>query len=99
MDASELAKIASQCQRDVVELKAVIRQMQARLERQSLVMQTLKDMLLAGTKATEDQFLERLQEKAANKADSNVCQKCDRPMSAKHTKCIYCGEPRPAELF
>lgn len=99
MSLSDLERKASQASSEVAELKAVVRQLQARVERQALVIGTLKDIVLADGPVTEDQFLARLQQAAARKADANTCGKCDKPMSPKHVRCIYCGEPRPTELI
>ncbi len=99
MNQSEIERKASNAATEVAELKAVVRQLQARVERQALVIGTLKDIVLAEADLPDDEFLARLQAAAAKKADANLCGKCGKPMSAKHVKCIYCGEPRPTELI
>jgi len=99
MDFEEIEKKASQSHGEIVELKALVRQMQARMERQVLVIQVLKDMLLAGDKAAEKDFLERLQAAATRKLDGNACHACGKAMSPKHNRCIYCGADRPPELL
>jgi hypothetical protein len=99
MNQSEIERKASNAASEVAELKAVIKQLQARVERQALVIGTLKDIVLAEADMPEDEFLTRLQAAAAKKVDANLCAKCGKPMSAKHVKCIYCGEPRPTELI
>ena len=101
MDPSEMAKRVSQTQTDLTDIKAMLRQITARLDRQALVIQTLKDMLLAGNAAAENDFLGRLAkltQSVIEKGEGRVCGKCGKPMSPKHTRCIYCGEPRPPEL-
>ena len=55
-------------------------------------------MLLAD-EAAQAQFLDRLRDAAARKADEAVCKKCGKVLNAKQSRCMYCGEPRPAELF
>ncbi len=52
-----------------------------------------------GEAAAEDEFLDRLKKAEAQKADAKACRKCGKAMSAKHSRCIYCGEPRPADLM
>jgi hypothetical protein len=99
MDFKEIERKASQSHTEVTELKAALRQLLARVDRQSLVIQVLKDMLLAGNDAAEDEFLDRLEEAAAQKAEGRTCRNCGRVMSPKHQRCIYCGEARPAELL
>jgi ribosomal protein L40E len=98
MDLNEILRKASQSQNEVVEIKATVRQLLERVDRQALVIQVLKEMLLAGSAAAEDDFLARLAQAAAQKADDKVCRKCGKPMSPKHSRCMYCGEARPPEL-
>jgi hypothetical protein len=86
-------------QSEVGELRSTLRQLQARIDRQALVILVLKEMLMAGIKPTETEFLERLAQVAAEKADSKTCQKCGKALNPKHNRCIYCGEARPAELL
>jgi len=69
------------------------------VDRQALVILVLKEMLLAGIKPTETEFLERLAQVATQKADSKTCSKCGKALNPKHSRCIYCGETRPAELL
>lgn len=101
MDPSEMAKRVSQAQTDLTDMKAMLRQLTTRLDRQALVIQTLKDMLLAGRADGENDFLARLAkltQAAVEKGEGKVCGKCGKAMSLKHTRCMYCGEPRPPEL-
>ena len=101
MDPSEMAKRVSLAQTDLGDIKATLRQIMTRLDRQALVIQTLKDMLLAGSTDAESDFLARLAkltQAALEKGEAKVCGKCGKAMSPKHSRCIYCGEPRPPEL-
>src|SRR5205807_10221384 len=66
---------------DLVELRAAVRQLQARVDRHALVIQVLKDMLLSQAGFSEDGFLERLGHAAAQKADDKTCRKCGKAMS------------------
>jgi hypothetical protein len=74
-----------------------------RVDRQALVIQVLKDLLLANSGCGEDVFLDRLaqvvEKRAAEDKGGKVCVKCGKPMSAKHNRCMYCGELRPTELL
>jgi len=99
MNPDELARKVSQSGGELTELKAAVRQLQARAERAALVVGVLKDMLVARGALREDEFLERLHDAAAQKAEDKACRKCGKPMSAKHKRCIYCGEERPPELL
>jgi hypothetical protein len=99
MDANEIAKKVSQSSGELTELKAAVRQLQARVDRQALVLQVLKDMLLSRGEAGPEEFLQRLERATAEKADGRTCRKCGKAMSAKLDRCMYCGEQRPPELL
>ena len=99
MDHDEIARRVSQSGGELAELKAVVKQLQARVDRQALAIQVLKDLLLSRGEFGEDEFLERLGQAAAQKAEAKNCRKCGKPMSAKLKRCMYCGEERPAELL
>ena len=98
-DFREVEKKVSQSGSELVELQATVRQLQARVDRHSLVIQVLKEMLLSQGGFSEDGFLERLGRAVAQKADDKTCRKCGKAMSAKHNRCMYCGEQRPSELL
>lgn len=99
MDHHEIEKKVSQSGGELTELKATVKQLLARVERHALVIQVLKDMLLAQGEFSEDQFLERLEQAIAQKAAGKNCQKCGKVMNAKLHRCMYCGEERPPELL
>jgi hypothetical protein len=98
VDPNETVRKVSQAQSDLVDLKAALRQLADRIERQGLVIGVLKDMLLSGIGSNEEQFLDRLAQAAAQKANEKVCAKCGKALNPKQRKCMYCGEPRPPEL-
>jgi hypothetical protein len=98
MDFDEVQKKVSQSGSELVELHAAVRRLLSRVDRQSLVIQVLKDILLSKTGMSEEEFLERVQRAVVQKADDKTCRKCGKAMSAKHSRCMYCGEPRPPEL-
>ena len=99
MDFDQAERKAVQTGSELVELQATVRQLQARLDRHSLVIQVLKDMLLSQHGFTEDAFLQRLEQAVAEMANDKNCRKCGKAMSAKHTRCMYCGEERPLKLL
>jgi hypothetical protein len=98
MDLNEIGKKVSQSGAELMELTAAVKQLLARVDRHALVIQVLKDMLLSRGEFSEDQFLERLEHAAAKKTEDRTCRKCGKAMSAKHKRCMYCGEERPPEL-
>ena len=77
-----------------------MKQLPERADRHALVIQVLKDMLLSRGKSSEDEFLERLEHAVTQKArQGRTCRKCGKAMSARHNRCMYCGEERPPELL
>ena len=99
MDFDEVEQKVSQSGSELVELQAAVRQLQSRVDLHSLVIQALKEILMSRGGLREDEFLERVQQAAAQKAADKKCRKCGKPMSVKHSRCMYCGEPRPPEFF
>jgi hypothetical protein len=99
MGSDDLERKVSQGGAELTELKAAVKQLLERVDRHALVIQVLKDMLLSRGEFNEDQFLDRLATAAAQKADGRTCRKCGKAMSAKHKRCMYCGEERPPELL
>jgi hypothetical protein len=99
----EIVRKTSQTQTGVVEIKAALRQLEERVDRQAIVIRLLKDMLLAVSGTNQDEFLARLaqavEKQAAENANPKSCEKCGKPMSPKQSRCIYCGESRPSELL
>lgn len=99
MDSDDIEKKVLQSGTTLLDLQAAVKQLQARTDRQSLVIGVLKDMLLAQGGISEDEFLERLELAARQKVDDKKCRKCGKAMNPKHNRCLYCGEQRQAELF
>jgi hypothetical protein len=99
MDFDEIESKVSQSGSELTELKAAVKQLLTRVDRHAVVIQVLQDMLLSRGEFTEEQFLERLQRAFAQKAEGRTCRKCGKAMSAKHKRCMYCGEERPPELL
>ncbi len=90
------ARIASDSSRRVDELED-------RLDRMALVNTALFELLCAKLGVTGDEIKAKVQEvdlrdgQADGKLGSNTpvthCRKCNRPISRKHARCLYCGEP------
>ena len=99
MDFIDLEKKITQSGGELIELLAAFRKLQARVDRHSMVIQALKEMLLSRGVFSEDELLKHLEKVALQKADDKNCRKCNKPMSAKHKRCIYCGAERPPELL
>lgn len=99
MDLNEIENKVSQSGGELTELKAAVKQLLARVDRHALAIQVLKDMLLSRGGFSEDDFLKRLEHAITHKAEGRTCRKCGKAMSAKHNRCIYCGEERPPELL
>jgi hypothetical protein len=79
-----------------------------RLERLSLICMAMWTLLQTETNLTEEDLLRRVREidlmdgSADGKITHTVtrCSRCERPMSSRHTRCIYCGsEQLTATVF
>ena len=99
MDFDEVEKKVAQSGGELVELHAAVKQLQARVERHSLVIAALKDMLLSQPGFSEDAFAESLERAVKQKAEEKNCRKCGKAMNPKHNRCIYCGAQRAPELL
>jgi ribosomal protein L32 len=99
MDFNEIQQKVSQSGSELTELQAAVKQLRARVDRHSMIIQVLKEMLLSRGAFSEDEFLERLEHAALQKAEGKTCRKCGKAISAKHKRCMYCGEERPPELL
>jgi hypothetical protein len=99
MDRTEIENKVSQSSSDLTELKATVKQLLARVDRQALVVQVLKEMVLSQGGLSEDEFHERLTRAVVQKADERTCRKCGKVLIAKHKRCLYCGEERPPDLL
>ena len=79
-----------------------------RLERLSLICMAMWTLIQSETNLTEEDLLRRVGEidLLDGTADGRItrsvtrCGRCDRPMSSRHTRCIYCGsEQLTASVF
>lgn len=80
-----------------------------RFERLSLVCMAMWSLMQDKTNVTEAELLERVQtidlmdgrvDGKATKVGVVKCHQCDRPMSERHLRCIYCGaEKRASSAF
>jgi hypothetical protein len=99
----DMARKNAQSQTDVAQLKAALRQLAERVDRQVIFIRVLKEMFLAVSGTNEEEFLARLaqavEKQAAENANVKTCGKCGKPMGPKQNRCIYCGESRPSELL
>ena len=95
---AEAAGSGRRAQRDVQYLED-------RFERLSLVCMAMWSLLQDKTDLTEQDLLDRVQtidlmdgiaDAKAKKTGVVKCTKCDRPMSERHLRCIYCGADKPA---
>ena len=79
-----------------------------RFERLSLICMAMWTLIQSETNLTEEDLLRRVGEidLMDGSADGRItrsvtrCGRCDRPMSSRHTRCIYCGsEQLTASVF
>lgn len=79
-----------------------LRHMEERVDKLVLVCLAMWSLLRQTTNLTEDDLMERMRqidlmdEKADGKVTRQVvaCSKCKRVMSPRHSRCLYCGEPK-----
>ncbi len=70
-----------------------------RVDRLALICMAMWSLIQSETNLTEDDLLERVKQidltdgVADGKITRHVarCGQCDRPVSSRHTRCIYCG--------
>ena len=70
-----------------------------RIDRLALICMAMWSLIRSETNLTEEQLLERVREidlmdgEEDGKITRQVtqCSRCNRPMSSRHTRCIYCG--------
>jgi hypothetical protein len=79
-----------------------------RLDRLALICMAMWTLLQSETSLTEEDLLARVREidLMDGSDDGRItrkvarCSRCDRPMSSRHTRCIYCGsEQLTASVF
>jgi hypothetical protein len=96
--AAEAGSTGRRAQREVQHLED-------RFERLSLVCMAMWSLLQDKTNLTEQDLLERVQsidlmdgvgDGKAGKVGVVKCGSCDRPMSSRHLRCIYCGADKPS---
>ncbi len=97
-ESARASSAAGGAKRDVAHLED-------RLERLSLVCMAMWSLIQDKTKLTEDDLMERVKMidlmdgVEDGKATRNVqkCHACNRTMSARHRKCLYCGAEKLAQ--
>ena len=96
--AARAASAAGSAKREVTHLED-------RLERLSLVCMAMWSLIQDKTKLTEQDLMERVKVidlmdgMEDGKASRTVqkCRACDRVMSSRHRKCLYCGAKKLAQ--
>ncbi len=94
-DYQPAAQRAAEATRDV----SVI---EDRLERMALICMAMWSLVQSRTDLTEDDLLDRIQkiDLLDGVPDGKItrqvtqCSQCNRPMSSRHQRCIYCGSDR-----
>jgi hypothetical protein len=97
-DAARASSAAGSAKRDVTHLED-------RLDRLSLVCMAMWSLIQDKTKLTEDDLLERVKlidlmdgvEDGKASRTVQKCHACNRVMSARHRKCLYCGAKKLAK--
>ena len=82
--------------------KAIVSELERRLDKLTLICMALWSMLSEKTDFIEEDLLERVRkidlldgaEDGKLQRQVAQCPQCNRVMSARHTKCLYCGAER-----
>ena len=87
--------------KEVAALDSQLRAMSERFEKLVLITTALWSLIKERTDLTEEQLMERIREidLQDGQADGKIskpkniyrCPKCDRTMSTRHGRCLYCG--------
>jgi hypothetical protein len=82
----------------VRKLRDEVRQLELRLERQTLLLQSFFTLMSEHSDISEAQLLERVTRLAAEKSNTRAknCPQCDRPLG-KRKQCMYCGGKLPVD--
>ena len=81
---------------DIQSLRDTVVNLNHRVERLVVFTRVLTSLLTEKIGMTELELLEGFQRFEAAKGEPKIrtCHACERPMSQKHTRCLYCGEAR-----
>jgi hypothetical protein len=80
------------------------RQLEQRLEQLTLACMAMWSLLREKTNLTEEDLMQRVkqidladgQEDGKVRTQTVQCPQCNRTMSRRHDKCIYCGSAKPS---
>lgn len=100
---SRTSRAEAAASRAVSEASRRVDELEDRLDRMALVNTALFEILCAKLGVTGEEIKAKVQEvdlrdgHADGKLGTNTpvtsCRKCNRPISRKHARCLYCGEP------
>ena len=97
-DSEKIPSFEGNLETLVAKLRNDVKQLESRLERQSLLLQSFFKLMTEHSEITEAQLLERVTQLVADKANGGVkcCPQCNRPLG-KRKQCMYCGGKLPVE--
>ena len=93
--------------RDALNTRSNEQQMQSQLDRLELICMAVWSLVKEKTNLTDDDLARRIQEidLADGVQDGKItkgvaiCPQCQRPLSLRHHRCLYCGYTPPAGDF
>ncbi len=109
--ASEMADSSTDISRNssgISRVRQEIRMLEANLAKSLMINEALWELMRDRMGITEEQFNEKLYEidmrdgvldGKNQRSDVQKCPKCNRPVSARHSACIYCGEVLDESVF
>ncbi|NLX06811.1 MAG: hypothetical protein GXY33_16870 [Phycisphaerae bacterium] len=83
-----------------------VRQLEERVDHLTLIAMAMWSLLREKTGLTDEELAQRVQDidlqdgtldGRVRKTDIVRCRHCDRPMSPRHIRCLYCGTLRSAD--
>ena len=98
---------AESASRDNLEILSTSRRQQDRIDRLTLVCNAMWSLMSEVTGLSDEQLEERIKDLDLSdgrldgkvRASVKQCPSCDRPLSNKHTTCMYCGSEIEADPF
>ena len=98
---NEIDGRAGEASRKATDFQERFRELEDRVDRLTLINHAMWSLLSQATRLTEQQLMDRVREidlrdgVEDGKMTRSVthCEKCARPLHARHRRCLYCGHP------
>jgi hypothetical protein len=93
---SEISDALLEGRHELTDIRDILRQLEKRVAKQSLILHAIFHLFSEKQSITEEDLLNKVTQLIDEKKGPSpkTCAKCDRVLSPKHDKCLYCGEFR-----